>query len=82
MGEAYTVPGPREGDLAPYLSRRDSINAQEPELRRLGDGGLRERAQTLHRRARSGEELGALLPDFFALVRETSATRSSAPSAR
>ena len=58
-------------DLAPYLSRLDAINAQEPELRRLGDGELSERARTLRRRAQSGKALGALLPESYALVRET-----------
>src|SRR3954467_7461181 len=58
-------------DLAPYLSRLDAIDAREPELRRLGDGELSERARTLRRRARSGEALDALLPESFALARET-----------
>ena len=58
-------------DLAPYLPRLDAINARELELRALNDRALSERARTLRRRARSGEELDALLPECFALVRET-----------
>ena len=58
-------------DLAPYLPRLDAINARELELRALNDRALSERARTLRRGARSGEELDALLPECFALARET-----------
>lgn len=58
-------------ELAPYLSRLDAINALEPEMQRLADGELSERAQALRQRARGGEALDALLPECFALVRET-----------
>ncbi len=58
-------------ELAPYLSRLDAINALESELQPLADGELSERAQVLRQRARSGEALDALLPECFALVRET-----------
>ena len=69
----WSQPGkrPASKDLAPYLSRLDAIDALEGELRRLGDGKLSERARALRRRARSGEALDALLPEGFALVRET-----------
>jgi preprotein translocase subunit SecA len=58
-------------ELAPYLSRLDAINTLEPELQTLADGELSERAQALRQRARSGEALDAILPECFALVRET-----------
>ncbi|HEX9942083.1 MAG TPA: accessory Sec system translocase SecA2 [Thermoanaerobaculia bacterium] len=57
--------------LAPYLPRLDAINALEPELQQLTDGELSARARALRSRARSGEALDALLPECFALVRET-----------
>src|SRR6185312_9739753 len=63
--------GSTSKDLAPYLSRLDAINVLEPKLRGAGDGELSERGETLRRRARSGEALDALLPECFALVRET-----------
>jgi preprotein translocase subunit SecA len=65
--------GPKSArrELAPYLSRLDDINAREGELHRLADGDRTERARTLRRRALAGEPLDALLPECFALVRET-----------
>src|SRR5262245_20719520 len=58
-------------ELAPYLSQLDAVNALEAELQRLADGELSERAQVLRQRARSGEALDALLPEWFAVMRET-----------
>ncbi|HEX4964704.1 MAG TPA: accessory Sec system translocase SecA2 [Thermoanaerobaculia bacterium] len=62
---------PAHKELTPYLARLDAIQALEPELQRLADGELTGRAQALRQRARSGEALEVLLPECFALVRET-----------
>ncbi len=58
-------------ELAPYLPRLDAINAREAEMAGLADAELSERTRALRERARSGEALDALLPEWFALVRET-----------
>lgn len=73
MSERWWQSGKRSAqkELAPYLSRLDAVNALEPEMQRLADGELSERAQALRQRARGGEALDALLPECFALVRET-----------
>ena len=69
----WSQPGkrPAQRELGAYLSRLDAINALEAEMQRLADGELSERALALRQRARSGEALDALLPECFALVRET-----------
>jgi preprotein translocase subunit SecA len=46
------------------------ISAAEPELLALGDQQLRKRSLSLRYRARSGQPLGRLLVEAFALVRE------------
>src|SRR6188472_4301645 len=55
-----------------YAKRVDRINAWEPELELLDDAELRAQADALRERARDGESLEELLPETFALVRETS----------
>ena len=55
-----------------YAKRVDRINAWEPELELLDDAELRAQADALRERARDGESLDDLLPETFALVRETS----------
>src|SRR3712207_6666441 len=55
-----------------YAKRVDRINAWEPELELLDDAELREHADQLRERARNGEPLDDLLPETFAVVRETS----------
>src|ERR671921_1957560 len=55
-----------------YAKRVDRINAWEPELELLEDDELRAQADALRERARDGEPLEDLLPETFALVRETS----------
>src|SRR5829696_1247155 len=54
-----------------YAKRVDRINAWEPELELLDDGELRAQADSLRERARNGEALDDLLPETFAVVRET-----------
>src|SRR5215204_804313 len=54
-----------------YEKRVGRINQWEPELELLDDGELRAQADSLRERARNGEALDDLLPETFAVVRET-----------
>ncbi|MEA2423260.1 MAG: preprotein translocase subunit SecA, partial [Thermoleophilaceae bacterium] len=54
-----------------YQKRVALINAFEPELEHDSDAELRERMDVLRERALEGEPLDALLPECFAIVRET-----------
>src|SRR3954452_25345846 len=54
-----------------YEKRVARIGAYEPELELESDEELRERMDALRERARDGESLDALLPETFAIVRET-----------
>jgi preprotein translocase subunit SecA len=60
-----------------YEKRVTLINAFESELELESDDELRERMDDLRERAREGDELDALLPECFAIVRETSKRRMS-----
>src|SRR5947209_17913314 len=51
-----------------YQKRVALIGAFEPELEQDTDAELRERMDSLRERARSGEDLEALLPECFAVV--------------
>ena len=50
----------------------DRINALEPEVSALDDAALRGRTDQFRQRLENGEELDALLPEAFAVVREAS----------
>ena len=63
MGEAKKFKG--------YQQRVARINALEPEVEALSDEELRQHADELRERARNGEPLDDLLPETFAVVRET-----------
>ncbi|MDQ6811640.1 MAG: preprotein translocase subunit SecA, partial [Actinomycetota bacterium] len=54
-----------------YQKRVALIGAFEPELEHDSDSELRERMDALRERARAGESLEDLLPECFAIVRET-----------
>src|SRR5271170_3578904 len=54
-----------------YQQRVGQIGAFEPELQEETDDELRERMDELRARARGGESLDDLLPECFAIVRET-----------
>ena len=58
-----------------YEQRVAAINAFEPELELDSDEELRERVDVLRSRARAGEALDELLPECFAIVRETGKRR-------
>jgi len=62
--------GPSQWRLAYWASFLPKIASYEPELQRLKDNELRKRSLSLRYRARSGEPLGKLLPEAYALVRE------------
>src|ERR687897_3369184 len=55
-----------------YEKRVGRINQWEPELELLDDDELRGHTDALRERARNGEPLEDLLPETFAVVRETS----------
>src|SRR3954447_10754855 len=55
-----------------YAKRVERINQWEPELELLDDDELRAQAASLRERAGNGESLDDLLPETFAVVRETS----------
>ncbi len=48
----------------------DQINALEGQTKQLSDDGMREKIAALRKRAQQGEDLDALLPETYALVRE------------
>src|SRR6185312_12894128 len=54
-----------------FAKRVDRINGFEPEMELLDDSELRANADELRERASEGEALDDLLPETFALVRET-----------
>jgi preprotein translocase subunit SecA len=54
-----------------YEKRVELIGAFEPELEHDSDAELRGRMEVLRERAAQGESLDALLPECFAVVRET-----------
>ncbi len=56
--------------LKRWAALAGQISALEPELLTLGDPQLRKRSLSLRYRARSGQPLGRLLVEAFALVRE------------
>jgi preprotein translocase subunit SecA len=58
-----------------YERRVALIGAFEPELEHDSDAELRERIDALRERAVDGEDLDALLPECFAVVRETGKRR-------
>ena len=53
-----------------------SINALEPDLQKKSDEELKTVSADLKKRAGEGESLDLLLPEAFALVRETSCRTS------
>ena len=62
----------KAGSSSSTPSASTRINAWEPELELLDDAELRAQADALRERAREGESLDDLLPETFAVVRETS----------
>src|SRR6185295_6309247 len=48
------------------------INAFEPEISQLSDEALKAKTDTFRARLKNGEKIDAILPEAFAVVRETS----------
>jgi len=67
---AAVVAGPNRIRLARWAALVPKIAALEPELQELTDYELRKRSLSLRYRAKSGEPLGRLLVEGYALVRE------------
>ena len=58
-------------EIEPLLPLLHAVEGREAEVARLRDGEIAERAAGLQRAARAGTDAGELLPECFALVRET-----------
>jgi preprotein translocase subunit SecA len=63
--------GTTTGRIARWSQLLPKIAGLEPELQSLNDYDLRKRSLALRYRARSGEPLARLLPEAYALVRES-----------
>ena len=59
-----------EREIKRLAASVDLVNAQEPAVRRLSDAALRGKTAEFRERLGRGEELDALLPEAFAVVRE------------
>ena len=59
-----------EGEIKKVRKIVDQINALEPEIKKLSDDEMRDKIAALRQRAQGGEDLDALLPQTYALVRE------------
>ena len=59
-----------EGEIKKVRKIVDQINALEPNVQKLTDDQMREKIAALRQRAQGGEDLDALLPETYALVRE------------
>jgi preprotein translocase subunit SecA len=62
---------PKERELKRFREVVDEINALEPDMKALTDAQLRDKTQEFKDRLAKDEELDDLLPEAFALVRET-----------
>ncbi|MDR2180966.1 MAG: preprotein translocase subunit SecA [Synergistaceae bacterium] len=63
---------PNDRALKQYWSVVEQVNVFTPEMESMKDEELRARGTQLKARASGGEEISALLPEVFALVREAS----------
>ena len=59
-----------EGEIKKVRKIVDQINALEPDVKKLTDDQMRDKIAALRARAQGGEDLDALLPETYALVRE------------
>ena len=59
-----------EAEIKKLRKTVDQINALEGDVKKLSDSEMRDRVAALRQRAQGGEELDALLPETYALVRE------------
>ncbi len=70
VAAAFLLGGPARGRMARWSQVVPRIAALEPRAEKLTDPQLRKEGLSLRYRAKSGEPLGRLLPEAFALVRE------------
>ena len=70
--------------LKQYRQSVVRINAMEPDFEKLTDDALRQKTQDFKERVSKGESLDSLLPEAFAVVRESSRVddATAAPSRR
>ncbi len=64
------ISGPIQRRVAKWGVILEEVNAFEPGLKKEDDKELRKRSLSLRYRAKSGEPLGKLIPEAYALVRE------------
>ena len=60
-----------EAEIKRLKKTVDKINALEPKMKALTDDGIRNYVKDLKQKAQSGTDLDALLPETYALVRES-----------
>ncbi|MCA9206531.1 MAG: translocase, partial [Planctomycetales bacterium] len=70
MNLSFATMAPTRWRLAKWKNQLPEIAAFEPELQKENDRDLKKRSLSLRFRAKSGESLGKLLPEAYALVRE------------
>jgi preprotein translocase subunit SecA len=63
---------PQERQLKKFFAIADHIDSLEPEMEKLTDAELRAKTDEFRKRLADGEDLDALLPEAFAVVREAS----------
>jgi len=72
INQVTRLAGPTpSGRFASFAVQVQKVNALEPKFEPLSDAELRERAHALRLRARQGDSLNTLLPEAFALTRES-----------
>ena len=60
-----------EAEIKRLKKTVDKINALEPKMKALTDDGIRDYVKDLKQKAQSGTDLDSLLPETYALVRES-----------
>ncbi|MFA6807616.1 MAG: preprotein translocase subunit SecA [Eubacteriales bacterium] len=58
-------------DIKKYQKRVNQINELEPDIQKLGDDELRQKTLEFRGRLEKGESLDSIMPEAFAVVRET-----------
>ena len=62
--------GSNEAEIKKLTKTVQAIGALEPKMQALTDDAMRDYTAQLQKRARDGEDLDAILPEAYALVRE------------
>src|SRR6478752_4148885 len=61
-----------EREIKRLMRTVEEINGLEPQIAQLSDEGLRDKTAEFRSRLEQGEDIDALLPEAFAVVREAS----------